>query len=219
MVDEFRLNTPISGTKARGDIYGNWRFLPHEVKEHFRRRVAIVGPESTGKTTMVKRLEKMFDMRGVMEYGREYCETHKTSELTPHDFVVIQRRQVEEEEKIHFQSNGIVFCDTDPLTTSIFYDLYVEKGTCVYDPQIDTLLRTNARRPYDLTILLTPEVDHVQDGQRDFGEQAKRWEIFNLFKQRLTESGANFIVVGGNDYADRIAQAAAWVDNMIADLR
>jgi HTH-type transcriptional repressor of NAD biosynthesis genes len=219
MVDEFRLNTPISGTKARGDIYGNWRFLPTEVKQHFKRKVCVVGPESTGKTTMVRHLTRMFDMKWVMEYGREYCQTHDTTTLTAGDFLRIVEGQIEREDEAFKQANGILFCDTDPLTTLMFYRLYCEKGTCEPDHHTETLLLDQAERHYDLYILLDPSVDHVQDGQRDFGVDAKRWEIFNRFEAALQAKEAKYVVIRGNDYADRIQQAGQAVDNLIATLR
>src|SRR5476649_1538413 len=73
-VDLDRRQVPVSGSAIRADPMANWDYLPEHVRPYFVRRVAVVGPESSGKTTLAQHLAEQFDTVWVREFGREYCE-------------------------------------------------------------------------------------------------------------------------------------------------
>ena|SRR3989339_1445319 len=73
-LDKDRKTFPISGTAVRRDPYANWNFLMPPVKPHFVKRVALVGAESTGKTTLARDLATSLNTTWVPEYGRLYAE-------------------------------------------------------------------------------------------------------------------------------------------------
>lgn len=74
LVDRERTAVPISGTRLRAAPYANWRFLPPASRHFYKRRVVLVGPESTGKSTLAAALGRRFGCPVVEEYGREYTE-------------------------------------------------------------------------------------------------------------------------------------------------
>jgi HTH-type transcriptional repressor of NAD biosynthesis genes len=213
LVDRERVRIPTSGTACRSDIFAHWEYLPQSVRNHFQRRICLIGPESTGKSTIAQRLAKEFQAPYVEEFGRTYTDLNPTMGLTSRDFEAIAYGQILNEEEAVTQSRGLVICDTDPMTTRVFYHLYSECGTTVFDADTDAYLKALADRHYDLYLLLDPSVPHVQDGQRDFA--AIRDINFDMIRQAVIESGQPFITIKGNSYEERYNQAALWVQTII----
>ena len=73
-VDPRRELVPISGTAIREDPMRHWDYLLPEARPYFARRVAIIGPESSGKSTLTARLAAHYGTRYVSEYGRTYLD-------------------------------------------------------------------------------------------------------------------------------------------------
>ena len=62
------------------------------------KKIAIIGPESTGKSTLCRQLAKHYDTLWCPEYAREYLLLHGT-QYSYDDLLTIARGQVELEEK------------------------------------------------------------------------------------------------------------------------
>ena len=60
-VDPLRELNPVSGTMIRDNPMKHWPMLPSCVRPYFAKRIAIIGPESTGKSTLARELAKAFD--------------------------------------------------------------------------------------------------------------------------------------------------------------
>jgi HTH-type transcriptional repressor of NAD biosynthesis genes len=217
MVDQSRHRVPISGTICRQNIYSQWDYLPMATQDHFRKQVCVVGPESTGKSTLCEQLAKYFRTSWVPEYGREYTETIKpASELLSHDFVDIGFEQMRRVEKAMDRARGVLFTDTNQLVTRTFYRLYEKTGKYEFNTLVDAYLANLQSMPEPhLYLLLTPEVAHVQDGQRDFGAEEQRWRAFNIIRDLLEESNANYVRIKGSDYQDRFEQAKFWTNTLL----
>jgi len=76
VIDEGRNAVPISATQIRRGLYKHWNYLPKCVQTFFTKKVAIVGTESCGKSTLVKKLAKIYNTTFVHEVGRDYCEKY-----------------------------------------------------------------------------------------------------------------------------------------------
>src|SRR5918999_1016583 len=85
-VDATRGAVAVSGTAVRADPMAHWHYIPEVVRPYFVRRVAIVGAESVGKTTLARQLAERFDTVWVPEYGRAYCEGKNAAALALSDF-------------------------------------------------------------------------------------------------------------------------------------
>ena len=90
-VDLTRRTYPVSGTAIRRDPLRHWDSIPPVVRPSYVHRVAILGTESTGKTTLAQQLAKAFRTTWVPEYGRPYCEGRDPRDLTADDFDAISR--------------------------------------------------------------------------------------------------------------------------------
>ncbi|WP_268648220.1 AAA family ATPase, partial [Escherichia coli] len=76
LVDPERSFMNISGNQIRQDPFRYWDYIPTEVKPFFVRTVAILGGESSGKSTLVNKLANIFNTTSAWEYGRDYVFSH-----------------------------------------------------------------------------------------------------------------------------------------------
>jgi len=183
-IDKARVTVPISGTKIRNSLSTYWDFVMPTMKPYFQRRIAIVGPESTGKSTLACMLSRStLYSTWVPEYGREYVQNMSTSQLTAQDFLNIAYGHTHREAQVD-PTTRFVFSDTDAFTTLVFYDLYRERNGFVHDPVIRAELEEMANEnPYDLYFLTDIDLPWKQDGQRDFGDI--RSQVFARFYGRV----------------------------------
>ena len=98
------------------------------------KRIAVFGPESTGKTLLAEKLAVKFNAPLVPEYAREFWDKHGV--LTLEDMLPVAREQWRREDEAALLRQGhegqaaprIIVCDTDALTTMLWSDLLY--GTC-----------------------------------------------------------------------------------------
>jgi HTH-type transcriptional regulator, transcriptional repressor of NAD biosynthesis genes len=163
-------------------------------------RIAVVGGESTGKSTLVNALGAHYGEPCVAEYGRTLWE-QQGGHTDYDDLRTIGLRHVADEDAAMRVAKRCVFIDTTPLTT-LWYSI---DGYGCADPELVEL----SWRPYDLTLVCAPDFAFVQDGSRsseDFRLRHDRW-IRSILRAR----GADYIDVRGSVEA-RVAQVAALID-------
>ena len=171
--------------------------LPAERPLRPVRKVALLGGESSGKTTLARALADALATAWVPEYGRQRWEELRAT-LSVDELLRVARTQVNWEREHAARSHGWLVCDTTPLTTLQY---------CLHDHgQAVAELHTLARRAYDLTVLCLPDFDFVQDGcRRDdiFRSQQHAWTL-----ARLAEEGVFPLQVRGSVHA-RLTQVLA----------
>ena len=158
-VDPARTAVPVSGTALRADVHAHRSFLDPEVYASFVDRVALLGGESTGKSTLAAALAAELGTSWVAEYGRELWE-RCDGRLAEDDLLAIAREQVRREEAALRSpaTRRFVLCDTTPLTTLFYaHDLF---------GRADSELWALAARPYTHTILCADDFPFAQDGTR-----------------------------------------------------
>lgn len=130
--------------------------LPH--------RIALLGGESTGKSTLAAALGEQLGAPVVREFGREYWVAKiglaKNGVLSSSDMAFIALRQSRLERLAAAHAKGYVVCDTTPLTTLLYHRWTLASAP----PQRMVLL---AAQRYDLTVLCGDDIAHEQDGTRD----------------------------------------------------
>lgn len=207
LVDKDRLRYPVSGTLVRENALNQWHLIPDVVKSYFTKKVVIMGPESTGKSTLTKQLAEHYGVSYVEEYGRTYTEKIGTQNLSVTDFENI----VFGHETLIFNklndNNKVIFIDTELITTKIFGEMYL--GPEFKSPMIEHRLMNY--KPFDLYLLLDVDVPWVDDGTRDFPTNRK--EHFNRIKSELEAKKLNYIVINGN-YQERFEKAVKEVDKL-----
>lgn len=207
LVDKDRVKFPVSGTKIRNSAFNNWEFIPDHEKSYFMKRVAILGPESVGKSTLSNKLAEHFKSEYVEEYGRTYTEKTGTENLKTSDFIHIAKKQY----KMNFApmkvASKFLFCDTEAITTKVFANMYINKRNI---PQIEEII---AKQKFDLWLLLDIDVPWVDDGTRDF--QGERKKHLNTLKNELNERGIKYVIISGSNYNDRLKKAIFEVNKLL----
>lgn len=154
-------------------------------------KIAIVGPESSGKTTLCKQLAMHFDTTYVPEFARNYL-TEQNREYTLQDILLIAEKQIESEKKMLTQANTFLFCDTTLLTIKIW--LKVKYNYFNAELEKD-LLNHN----YQLHILTMPDLPWENDPLREHPHF--RSELFDMHKNYLKQNQFNYAVVSGTGEA------------------
>jgi HTH-type transcriptional repressor of NAD biosynthesis genes len=191
-VDAARVVVPVSGTRLRADVHGQRAFLEPHVYAHFVERVAVLGAESTGKSTLTRALGESLGTSWVREYGRDVYE-RENGVLTPEHFLEIAHghRALEDEAA---RAPGVcrwVFCDTHAATTLMWS--YLLTGTAL--PELHALADA-CRTRYAHTLLCAPDLPHEQDGWRANTEVRTVQQGF--IRQDLGTRGAAFTEVTGS---------------------
>jgi NadR type nicotinamide-nucleotide adenylyltransferase len=174
-----------------------------EIKESIK-KIAIVGPESTGKSTITQQLAKHYRSYWVPEYARYYCEA-LTHACTLQDEINMFHGQIALEKSVEvLVENGLLFCDTTFLTVKIWSDYQLGST-----PQIVLdALHTNT---YDYYILLKNDIPWENDPLRDFEGMGDYF--MQVWRNELSALNADFVEVGGVE--DRLKNAIQAVDQFL----
>jgi len=116
LVDEARATVPTSGTIIRADLYAHRGWIDPLVYSSLIRKVAFVGTESTGKSTLARACAEAFDTLWVHEFGRELWEAQDLHG-TFADHLKMARRQYRREQAALRHAREFLFCDTTAWTT------------------------------------------------------------------------------------------------------
>lgn len=212
-VNRMRDLVPVSGTAMRKEPMKNWDYLPSVVRPYFAKRVAIVGPDSTGKSTIAKKLAEYYNTVYVAEYAREFldeCVAHrgyKTGEVRYEDIHAIARGQTATEDSLVYRANRVLLCDTDLLTTVFWSNFYFKKCPEWVEAEAQ-------KRKYDLYLLLEPDVPYIEDSLRPIGDLEERKKLVLWWEETLAKKGARYLRVNGN-WNERLAKSVKAIDELI----
>jgi NadR type nicotinamide-nucleotide adenylyltransferase len=168
------------------------------------KKIAIVGPESTGKSTMSIALSKHYGVPWVPEYARYYCAALK-QECNLQDEINMFHGQVALEESILATAQtDFIICDTTFLTVKIWSDEFFGKTPRIV---IDAL----TERPYDFYLLLDIDLPWQEDPLRDFPHM--REHFMEIWHKELKALNANYVVVNGIE--NRLQNAVHTIDDFL----
>lgn len=161
-------------------------------------RIAILGAESSGKSTLAQALATHYGTLWVPEYLREFVEVNGRVPMEG-DQCGIARTQMEREDAAAAQASRFLFCDTTPLMTALYSRWYWKR----VDAQLALLER---RHDYAFTIVTAPDSPWEADGlQRE--SEAVRQTIHEQVLQMLAEREIPYLLVTGS-LPQRMLQAA-----------
>ena len=167
-------------------------------------RIAVTGPESTGKTTLAKQLAEHFSGQYIPEFAREYVEK-LSDHYTYEDVEIIANHQVEQYLATKSESGQLFFFDTWLIITKIWFNWVFEKSPDWLDDQIHNC-------PIDLFLLCQPDLPWEADPVRENGGE-NRIKLFNQYKKELNQYGFNFVEIGGFGEV-RLQSAIAAINNI-----
>lgn len=153
------------------------------------KKVVIIGPESTGKSTLTSDLSKAFAEPWVPEYAREYLEK-LPREYQYRDLLQIAKGQIAGEEEKKKYAQRILFCDTDLQVIKVWSDHKYGKT----DPWI---LNQIGIRKYHLYLLTDIDIDWEDDPLREHPDPEMRKYFFDKYHQMMLESKVPFAIISG----------------------
>lgn len=168
-------------------------------------KIAVVGPESTGKSVLTAQLAEAFDTIYIPEFSREYCKGLNRNYTLQDEVNIFWGQLALEKELIENAKNGLVFCDTMVLTVKIWSD-YLFSGTP------SNLLEEIDNQHYDLYLLMNIDLPWEDDELRDFPHL--RTYFMNIWHRELKAISANYEVVSGRG-SERFENAKRIVDSFL----
>ena len=214
VLDPQRTQWSISGTEIREQPYQHWDYIAGSARPFFARRVLITGPESCGKTTLTRKLAKVYCTSWSEELGRDYQHdvVGGNGDLFDlEDFNRIAHLQYEQDLQALRTANKVCFFDTDAVVTAFFSNVFLGEVASRVESFIDP-------GKYDLVIALKPTVPWVADGMRELGDPAVRelsFEQLIALYQHYGFATGNFVVIEAPDYYQRLEQCIAAVDRLL----
>ena len=194
---------PVRSADVRADPFAHWAWLPPAVRAHYARRVAVVGPESTGKTTLAARLAAHFETAWVGEYLRTWVD-FKGLPVVPADVHAAARGQMAAEAALARRAHRVLMCDTDLWMSVVYSEHY-------YGFAPGWIVEAARRQRRHLYLLLDTDVPWTPDPQRD--QPHGRDRLRDRIRERLEREGQAYHVIRG-DWDARFAQAVHLVEGL-----
>ncbi len=181
------------------------------------KKIVIIGPESTGKSTLCKKLADHYHTLWVPEYAREYLENHGP-EYSYEDLydIAIGQLQLEDEGLSKLQNTDSKHSAFTNHHSSLFIDtdMYVMKvwSEFVFNKCDNWILNRIAERKYDLYLLCDVDLPWVKDDLREYPDVKVRKKLFHFYKDLLVNQEIPWITVSG-DYDERFSKATNFIEN------
>ena len=168
------------------------------------KRIAVTGPESTGKSHLANSLANHYDTVWVPEYAREYLNIINRP-YRQDDILQIAKGQIDSENRLADLAKKFLFCDTEAIVTKIWSEHSYSKCDKWIRQQI-------AESKYDLYLLCDIDLPWSPDPLREHPKQ--RQHFFDLYYNELESRGFNFSVISGIG-DERLQNAIDVIDNIV----
>ncbi|MCA1245017.1 ATP-binding protein [Massilia sp. MS-15] len=163
------------------------------------RRVAVLGAESSGKSTLCEALARHYGTVWVPEYLREFVDTHGRVPFERDQYPIALAQRAREDEAAA-QARRFLFCDTTPLMTALYSRQYWGR----VDPQLAELDR---RHDYAWTLVTAPDGPWEPDGlQRE--SEAVRQQVHAMLVETLARRQIAYVLLEG-DLEQRLRRVQA----------
>lgn len=179
------------------------------------KKIVIIGPESTGKSSLCNQLAEHYDTIWCKEYAREYLLENGT-DYTYDDLLTVAKGQLRLEEKATetVRSMG----QQDNNTSSLLFidtDMYVMKVWCefVFDKCHQWILDQVVARKYDLYLLCNVDLPWVKDELREYPDLENRLKLYHIYKDIMINQTTPWVDISG-DYEERFEIAKKAVDKL-----
>ena len=175
------------------------------------KKIVIIGPESTGKSTLCKQLAEHFKSGWVPEYARAFLETYGT-DYSFDDLYKIAEGQIKNEEDAIFNAqlaNGncnLLFIDTDMYVMKVWSEFVFNKCN-------NRILTQIANREYDLYLLCNIDIPWVKDNLREYPDLETRAKLFEYYKDTMVNQYVPWVEIKG-DYKERLSMAIQEVNKL-----
>jgi NadR type nicotinamide-nucleotide adenylyltransferase len=167
-------------------------------------KIAITGPESTGKSILAEQLAEHYHTVWVPEYAREYINNLDRL-YKQEDILEIAKGQIRSETEICRQASELLICDTELIVIKIWSE--VKYGECD-----QWILNKLDNQKYNLYLLCDIDIPWSDDPQREHPHM--REYLFNLYRQELLARELSFRIISGLGNR-RLDNAIRIIDSLI----
>jgi NadR type nicotinamide-nucleotide adenylyltransferase len=170
------------------------------------KKIVIVGPESTGKSTLCEQLAQHYNTNWCPEFAREYLLTNGMN-YTYNDLLKIAKGQLAMEDEyvqsaIGSQQPGSqspLFIDTDMYVMKVWCEFVFGKCHTWIADQI-------VKRKYDLYLLCNTDLPWVKDELREYPDLETRDKLYHIYKNILSNQPVPWVDISGS-YEERLQRA------------
>ena len=182
------------------------------------KKVVILGPESTGKSTLCEQLAQHYETTWCPEFAREYLLTNGT-QYEFDDLLTIAKGQLALEDEY----STILEAQSLPLLESgghiplfIDTDMYVMKVWCefVFGKCHRFILEQIVKRKYDCYLLCETDIPWTSDELREYPDLHSRRTLYLMYKDLLTQQTVPWTEISGS-YEERLQKAIKMVDTLL----
>lgn len=170
------------------------------------KKIVVIGPESTGKSTLCELLANHYGTAWVPEYARAYLLENGTR-YSFADLLTIAKGQLALEDKMAAATpKPLLIIDTD---------MYVMKVWCefVFDNCHDFILDQIVKRKYDLYLLCKTDLPWVRDELREYPDLESREKLYHMYRELLINQDVPWTEISGT-YEERFSAAVRAIDSM-----
>ena len=171
------------------------------------RKIVIIGPESTGKSTLCSQLADYYKTCWCPEFAREYL-LERNGKYNFEDLLNIAHGQLDLEDTMLTQAkNGFYFIDTD---------MYVMKVWCefAFGDCHRFILEQIIARKYDLYLLCNVDLPWTNDELREYPDLRTRQRLYNIYKDIMVNQEVPWVEISGS-YEERLKKAVREVDKLL----
>ena len=191
------------------------------------KKIVIIGPESTGKSTLCEQLAEHYNTSWCPEYAREYLLKNGTN-YSFGDLLTIAKGQVGLEDKLTEEIEeldpGVISKNNKrnaghpPAIRPFFIDtdMYVMKVWCefVFDNCHRYILEQIVKRTYDLYLLCNVDLPWVKDELREYPDLENRLKLYYIYKDIMVNQPVPWVNISGG-YEERLDTAIKSVDGIL----
>lgn len=178
------------------------------------KKIVIIGPESTGKSTLCEQLAQHYKTLWVPEFARNYLEENGMDYCYEALLTIAKGQLALEEEYVLKIKNSKLTTHYSPLF--IDTDMYVMKVWCefVFDRCHNWILNQIASRKYDLYLLCNVDLPWIKDNLREYPDLETRNRLYYHYKDIMINQRMPWIDIRGN-YKERLNTAIQAIDAIL----
>jgi NadR type nicotinamide-nucleotide adenylyltransferase len=156
------------------------------------KKVVIIGPESTGKSSICAMLAKHFNTLWVKEYAREYLLKNGTNYTYENLYEIAQGQIAEEKKEIENlgENQSFIFVDTDMYVMKVWSEF-------VFNKCDNRILNKIVQSDTDLYLLMNTDLPWEKDELREYPDNKTREKLFHFYKEEMTEQKKPWHIVSG----------------------